>query len=1615
MRAALVVVVMLLFSQVVRSQYSDNFSEDQSLNTALWATDTSLLKMIYSNLSWVEPHISFSSLGMTMAGVTGTDQYTGVQSTQSFAPPFSVRATVMGTVANGRPFEFDLVDGSLSQTISVWGNVGPVNSAECDASGEAGGIWVNSTGINTHMSAPSLVSLAGPTSQLSGVTADLDVWYTITISVDAEGNADVVLANSSGATLSSLSSVYGPANIGQGPFYLILGQFEGTPCIGYGSDTGIGPNAAIWDQIQIVGASAATGPVISAGGVVNSASSVAGPVAPGSIATVYGSFLLSSSSTAPGVPWPTTLGGLSLQFGGPLQAPLYYASGGQSSIQVPWELAGQTQDALTATVNAQTSAPIQVSLMPFAPGIFSMNGQGTGQGAILDSSYKLVDSSNPATAGSTYIQIYCTGLGPVTNQPATGAPASSSPLSSTITTPAVTVGGVSAYVLFSGLAPGSVGLYQVNAQVPAGAPTGSAIPVVISMGGVISNSVNIALTSALSTPMYTVTFTESGLNAIGASWSVTLNGVTQSVQVPAGIQSTISFHVPNGVYSYTANGTPGTCPFTITGTVSVSAGNVAKTISFGSPAFFLPVTSGGMNYNLAVFGDPDKYASLALNNSQPLFAQAEYLLSSVLDPTNYPVSAIEVEDAPGSMVASSAQLIEDALIWAYSYTNQSQLGEPCTLLKNAYQGRSLQSRGIELANIVQWGDVVLDAATVAKDLAGIPLGTEDPAAIAAAFSLVGDILQGWSALEQDPAVKDAAAVVTQLESLKLISSSSGDNYTAAEVLSNLATVGNNPSGLGPIISSLYTSAYQQQISSTASQYAQGFLGQLIPGAEQSLIDGALQGGYNFLLAYGLAQFPANSAVYAASSGFAEAALPGMLVASAGAVIQGYLVPLEELLQAESGIEGAANSVCTASTAAFTAVQSGLANIDGAGAYAATSGFVYALLASWLAYDAQLNKGEQSGAYTFNEILSILGSSLAGDFQLSAQQEASDEESDEQSEPLAKSWINGIEAFFQVSALSASNLVTGACNAGPQNPLPSIASLSPVSAPAGSGQLTLTINGSGFVTSSLVTFNGIPHPPTFVNSGQLTITLIASDLSRAGSFLVAVTNPLPGGGSSNAVTFAVNAPAGNPQPEITSLSPSSAPVGGVPLTLTINGSGFVMSSSVTFNGISHTPTIVSSSELTIALITSDVATAGSFPVVVTNPAPGGGTSNALNFTVTSVSGASASYTVWRSFGGSVGAPTGFIQGKDGNFYGVAEGQWASPTAGPATVFEMDAAGSIQILHALSTSEGLVPASLLQGSDGNFYGKAGYGGDLSCEPPLGCGTVFMVDASGNFTVLHTFSGPDGTVPVAPLIQASDGNLYGTTESGGTGTVCGTAGCGTIFKISPSGTFALLHSFSTLDGADPVSLIQAADGNLYGVSEGSGVSGGSVFKIDFSGNFTLIYSFSVPDGDGQSPVSLIQAGDGDLYGTTFGVSTFEGATSLDGTAFRMNLFGNVTVLNSFAAPTLPFGLMQASDGNFYGLTQVGGDLSCNLAPYPVPGCGTVFKMDSAGNVTILHVFTGGASDGAGPSSLIEGMDGNLWGTTVLGGATNDGVVFRISNFSSLVGTTSHPGTGMPQGLKR
>ena len=286
-------------------------------------------------------------------------------------------------------------------------------------------------------------------------------------------------------------------------------------------------------------------------------------------------------------------------------------------------------------------------------------------------------------------------------------------------------------------------------------------------------------------------------------------------------------------------------------------------------------------------------------------------------------------------------------------------------------------------------------------------------------------------------------------------------------------------------------------------------------------------------------------------------------------------------------------------------------------------------------------------------------------------------------------------------------------------------------------------------------------------------------------------------------------------------------------------------------------------------------------------------------------------------------------------------------------------------------------MIQGADGNLNGTTYFGGLYDG------GTIFKIDTSGTtLTTLHDFTGGnDSAYPRAGLIQAANGNLYGTV------TGLDTFGYGTVFKIGANGSsFTTLHTFVNSDGSTPqADMVQATDGNLYGTTSYGGVFShcrfgcGTVFKIGTGGtSFTTLHRF---DGDGANPTAgLIQGTDGNLYGTTTG-----GGASGHGTIFKIDTNGSaLTTLHSFAGSEGEgprAGLIQGTDGNLYGTTYWGGS----------SGDGTIFSIDASGSAfTTLHSFVN--SDGANPAGLIQGTDGNLYGTTKLGGANSAGVVFRL-----------------------
>jgi len=316
---------------------------------------------------------------------------------------------------------------------------------------------------------------------------------------------------------------------------------------------------------------------------------------------------------------------------------------------------------------------------------------------------------------------------------------------------------------------------------------------------------------------------------------------------------------------------------------------------------------------------------------------------------------------------------------------------------------------------------------------------------------------------------------------------------------------------------------------------------------------------------------------------------------------------------------------------------------------------------------------------------------------------------------------------------------------------------------------------------------------------------------------------------------------------------------------------------------------------------------------------------------------------------------------------------------------------------STADGEQPgASLIQDAAGNFYGTTQYGGTKD-----GFGTVFKLDTRGKETVLLSFAGtPDAEDPYAGLTRDKVGNFYGTTLYGGTG-----GGFGTVFKLYPSGKETLLHSFAgTPDGEDPRSvLVRDAAGNLYGTTQYGGTNGGfgTVFKVDAKGQLTLLYSFAgTPDGENPY-AGLLRDKAGNLYGTT----QYGGTGGGFGTVFKLDPKGKMTLLHSFAGTpdgVNPLaGLLRDAVGNLYGTTKYGGTNG---------GYGTVFKLSAKGKLTLRYSF-GGMPDGENPySRLIRDTAGNFYGTTFYGGTYGYGTVFKLDKAGKL--TILHSFNDSPDG---
>lgn len=398
-----------------------------------------------------------------------------------------------------------------------------------------------------------------------------------------------------------------------------------------------------------------------------------------------------------------------------------------------------------------------------------------------------------------------------------------------------------------------------------------------------------------------------------------------------------------------------------------------------------------------------------------------------------------------------------------------------------------------------------------------------------------------------------------------------------------------------------------------------------------------------------------------------------------------------------------------------------------------------------------------------------------------------------------------------------------------------------------------------------------------------------------------------------------------------------------------------------------------------------------------------------------------------FNGSTGGTRPFgalTQASDGHLYGTTT---VSGATGDGTVFRITTAGVFTQLHEFPPFGGRPMSELRQASDGYLYGEVS-GFTTYYEENQPHGALFRMSLAGGVEIVHTFNVLDGKLPIGGVTEGSDGALYGGTVWGGaerygsiyrfgsgeistvhsfTGSVDRPEGLirgrdgnfygierpiastGTIFKLATDGTYTPLRTLLVAEGTTPSPLLHAADGHFYGTTRLGGANGsGIVFRMTSQGELTVVASLGVFEGISGLP--LVQAPDGTFYGSS-GVSSH-------GLIFRMTPNFVVSTVHAFSAQSGSGikAITLGSDGHLYGVKEHGGPNQL----------GTVFKVTTAGALTTLHTFSGGA-DGSRPvSRLAQGADGFLYGTTSFGGAAGFGTVFRISTTGAL--TTLHAFTG-------
>lgn len=398
------------------------------------------------------------------------------------------------------------------------------------------------------------------------------------------------------------------------------------------------------------------------------------------------------------------------------------------------------------------------------------------------------------------------------------------------------------------------------------------------------------------------------------------------------------------------------------------------------------------------------------------------------------------------------------------------------------------------------------------------------------------------------------------------------------------------------------------------------------------------------------------------------------------------------------------------------------------------------------------------------------------------------------------------------------------------------------------------------------------------------------------------------------------------------------------------------------------------------ISAGLVPAGTTPSNPSTPSVGSGTVFRVTSggSITRIATFSAPPSEGRTASGAL------LQAADGSFYGVTAA--GTPKGYGGSIFRVTASGTLSTLHQFSPG-GLPESGVIAGPDGAFYGAAELGGSN------GLGSIYRITAAGDFSTLYSFTGGgNGLRPKAALTLGSDGSFYGTTSEGGNGT-----GSGTIFRVTPGGAYSQLHSFDlATTGNQPLGkLLQASDGNFYGTTTSFGANNaGTLYRLTPTGVITVLHAFRGDTSEGGGPAAgVIQGADGALYGTTAG-----GGSTAGGTVYRVTLDGAFSTLYTFRSgapgenPRSP--LLLGRDGNFYGTAS---NISFNDSR------GVVYRLTPQGQYAVVYQSASLANEDGLEDEPIQAADGDLYVPTRSDGSFNFGSVIAISGPADRVGTLS------------